>query len=68
MLQLNMDMNQLTRLHAFQKMHGINPSEARDKGVQLKAFPKISFQISIKGDTEMEAWHTPSFQVCHHSL
>ncbi len=39
---------------AFKKMHGITPSNARNKGVQLKAFPKISFQISIKGDTEME--------------
>ncbi len=39
---------------AFQKVHGINPSSARDKGVQLKAFPRISFQISIKGETEME--------------
>ncbi|MCM0647847.1 AraC family transcriptional regulator [Clostridium swellfunianum] len=39
---------------AFQKLHGIKPSEARNKGVQLKAFPRISFQISIKGDVEME--------------
>lgn len=39
---------------AFQKVHGINPSNARDKGVQLKAFPRMSFQISIKGETEME--------------
>ncbi len=39
---------------AFQKVHGINPSSARDKGVQLKAFPRISFQISIKGETEMD--------------
>ncbi|MFD2444781.1 GyrI-like domain-containing protein [Bacillus sp. CGMCC 1.16607] len=39
---------------AFQKTHGIKPSEARNKGAQLKAFPKITFQISIKGDTEME--------------
>ncbi|OEH91762.1 AraC family transcriptional regulator [Bacillus solimangrovi] len=39
---------------AFQKVHGVTPTKARDKGVQLKAFPKISFQISIKGDTEME--------------
>jgi AraC family transcriptional regulator len=30
---------------AFQKIHGIKPSNARDKGVKLKAFPKISFQI-----------------------
>ena len=39
---------------AFQKMHGVTPSNARNRGVQLKAFPRISFQISIKGDTEME--------------
>lgn len=35
-------------------MHGVTPSNARNRGVQLKAFPKISFQISIKGDTEMD--------------
>jgi len=35
---------------AFQKTHGIKPSEARNSGAQLKAFPKISFQISIKDD------------------
>lgn len=39
---------------AFHKIHGIKPSDARGKGVQLKAFPKLSFQISIKGDKEME--------------
>lgn len=39
---------------AFQKTHGIKPSEARKQGVQVKAFPKISFHITIKGDTEME--------------
>ncbi len=39
---------------AFKKIHGLTPSVARLKGVQLKAFPKISFQISIKGETEME--------------
>jgi AraC family transcriptional regulator len=38
----------------FQKTHGIKPSECRQQGIQLKAFPKISFQLSIKGDTEME--------------
>lgn len=39
---------------AFQKTHGIKPSDARKRGAQLKAFPKITFQITIKGDTEME--------------
>lgn len=39
---------------AFKKTHGLTPSAARTKGISLKAFPKISFQISIKGDAEME--------------
>ncbi|MGV3265888.1 AraC family transcriptional regulator [Cytobacillus pseudoceanisediminis] len=39
---------------AFKKTHGMTPSAARKNGMQLKAFPKISFQISIKGDVEME--------------
>lgn len=39
---------------AFKKTHGLTPSAAREKGVQLKAYPRISFQISIKGETEME--------------
>lgn len=38
---------------AFQNVHGIAPSSARDKGVPLKAFPRISFHITIKGDIEM---------------
>ncbi len=39
---------------AFKKLHGITPSEAREKGSQLKAFPRMSFQISIIGDSEMD--------------
>ncbi len=38
---------------AFQSIHGIAPSAAKSKGVKLKAFPSISFKLSIKGDTEM---------------
>ncbi len=38
---------------AFQSVHGVSPSMAREEGVQLKAFPRISFTISIKGDAEM---------------
>lgn len=38
---------------AFQRLHGIAPSTAREKGIRLKAYPRISFQISIKGDVEM---------------
>lgn len=43
--------NSFTR--AFQNMHGVTPSTARKTSVQLKAYPRISFQISIQGDVEM---------------
>ncbi|WP_099205185.1 AraC family transcriptional regulator [Scatolibacter rhodanostii] len=39
---------------AFKKLHGVTPTLARDKGITLKAYPQISFQISIKGDIEMQ--------------
>ena len=38
---------------AFKKLHGVMPVSARDIGVALKAFPKMTFSISIKGDTAM---------------
>lgn len=38
---------------AFQRIHGITPSEAKIKGALIKAFPPISFKITIKGDVEM---------------
>jgi AraC family transcriptional regulator len=38
---------------AFKNLHGIMPVSARDKGVSLKAYPRMSFHISIKGDVEM---------------
>lgn len=38
---------------AFQSVHGVSPSAARSSGVCLKAFPRITFTISIKGDAEM---------------
>lgn len=38
---------------AFKKMHGIMPISARNKGVPLKAYPRLSFHISIRGDVEM---------------
>ncbi|MDM5211039.1 AraC family transcriptional regulator [Peribacillus sp. NJ4] len=38
---------------AFQHLHGITPSEARSNGHSLKAFPPMSFQLSIKGGSEM---------------
>ena len=38
---------------AFHNVHGISPTAARKKGVSLKAYPRISFKITIKGDAEM---------------
>ncbi|MBD7964993.1 AraC family transcriptional regulator [Fictibacillus norfolkensis] len=38
---------------AFQQMHSITPSEARKSGHSLKAFPRMSFQLSVKGGSEM---------------
>lgn len=38
---------------AFQNLHGITPSEAKKNGSSLKAFPKMAFQLSIKGGNEM---------------
>lgn len=39
---------------AFQRIHGIAPSEVRESGISLKAYPPISFQITIKGDCAMD--------------
>jgi AraC family transcriptional regulator len=38
---------------AFQSLHGITPSEARENGQSLKAYPPMTFQLSIKGGNEM---------------
>jgi len=38
---------------AFQSIHGISPSRARKSGVVLKAYPPISFKITIKGEAEL---------------
>ncbi|WP_040950907.1 AraC family transcriptional regulator [Gorillibacterium massiliense] len=38
---------------AFQNMHGTTPTAARNPGTKLKAFPRMSFQLSIKGVAEM---------------
>jgi AraC family transcriptional regulator len=38
---------------AFINMHGIAPSVARENGVMLKSFPRITFHMSIKGGKEM---------------
>ena len=38
---------------AFQNLHGITPSEARNNGHRLKAYPKMTFQLTIKGGSEL---------------
>ncbi|NMA65294.1 MAG: AraC family transcriptional regulator, partial [Clostridiaceae bacterium] len=38
---------------AFYSVHGILPSEARCGNIQLKAYPRMTFQLSIKGGCEM---------------
>jgi AraC family transcriptional regulator len=38
---------------AFHSMHGILPSETRSENAQLKAYPRMTFQLSIKGGCEM---------------
>jgi AraC family transcriptional regulator len=38
---------------AFQNLHGVTPSEARNNGQFLKAYPRVTFQLTIKGGSEM---------------
>lgn len=38
---------------AFHSLHGILPSEARSENIKLKAYPRMTFQLSIKGGCEM---------------
>ena len=38
---------------AFQALHGVTPARAKQSGVTLRAYPRISFQISIKGVSAM---------------
>ncbi|WDV45828.1 AraC family transcriptional regulator [Clostridiaceae bacterium M8S5] len=39
---------------AFKNLHGVMPISVRNKGVALKAYPRMTFSISIKGDIEMD--------------
>jgi len=38
---------------AFKNLHGISPMSAREAGVSLKVFPKMTFHITVKGGSEM---------------
>ena len=50
---------------AFKNFHGVLPSSVRNETVQLKSCPRLSFQITIKGENHMnyqiEQW--PAFKV-----
>lgn len=39
---------------AFRKAHGVSPSDARSQGIKLKAFPRISFHLSLRGDKDVD--------------
>ncbi len=39
---------------AFRNMHGITPQAAREPGAQLVAFPRVSFQVILKGGNDMD--------------
>lgn len=38
---------------AFQALHGVTPTEARKNNVVVKAFPRMTFQLTIRGGNEM---------------
>ncbi|QOR34387.1 AraC family transcriptional regulator [Clostridium sp. 'deep sea'] len=50
---------------AFQSLHKVTPSKARKDGANLKAYPRLSFQISIKGEKGMDyrIEHKDAFEV-----
>lgn len=50
---------------AFQNLHGVTPSQAKKKGVALKTFPPLHFQLSITGTEELtyRIEDIPSFRV-----
>ena len=39
---------------AFSAMHGITPTEAKTNGQSLKAYPRMSFRLTVKGENEMK--------------
>lgn len=38
---------------AFQSMHGVTPSQAKNKNVELKILPPLTFQLTLRGGIEM---------------
>lgn len=50
---------------AFRNLHGVTPTAARQPGVTLTAFPRISFNIVLKGGNDMDykILEKPAFDV-----
>ncbi len=50
---------------AFRNIHGVTPTAAREPGVKLTAYPRISFQIQLTGGNDMEyrIIETPAFNI-----
>lgn len=50
---------------AFRNMHGVTPTAAREPGVKLTAYPRISFQIQLTGGNDMDyrIIETPAFNI-----
>jgi AraC family transcriptional regulator len=50
---------------AFRNVHGITPQAARASGVKLTAFPRISFNIELKGGNDMDYTiiEKPAFEI-----
>lgn len=51
---------------AFKSLHGINPAQARSVGTPLKAYPRLSFHMSLDGDSEIsyQIVQKKGFEVC----
>ena len=39
---------------AFKRLHGFAPGMVRDPGAVIKAYPPLSFQLSVRGESPME--------------
>jgi AraC family transcriptional regulator len=50
---------------AFRNVHGITPQAARAPGVKLAAFPRVSFNIELKGGNDMDyrVIEKPAFEI-----
>jgi AraC family transcriptional regulator len=50
---------------AFRNLHGITPQAAREPGVTLVAFPRVSFHIALEGGNDMDykIIEKPAFEV-----